>query len=64
MKKKVIINPGCIGCGLCQALAPEVFEVKDISHVKENVDIEKYEREIKEAVASCPVQVISYEDED
>ena len=64
MKKKVIINSGCIGCGLCQALAPEVFEVKDVSHVKEDVDLKNYESEIKEAVDSCPVQVIAYENEE
>lgn len=64
MKKKVKIEPGCIGCGLCQALAPKVFDVTDVSHVNENVDFQKYEQEIEEAAASCPVNVIICEDED
>ena len=63
MKKKVIIKPGCIGCGLCQAVAPEVFSVKNTSEVKKDVDYQKYEKEINEAVALCPVNVIVYEDE-
>lgn len=61
---KVKITAGCIGCGLCQALAPEVFEVIDISHVKEGVDYKKYEHQIKEAVVSCPVQVIEYQEDE
>jgi len=60
--KKVIINPGCISCGTCAFTAPEVFEVTDISHVKEAVDLEKNKERIKEAVRKCPVQVITFEE--
>ena len=63
MKKKLFIKPGCIGCGLCQAVAPEVFNVKNVSEIKKDIDYPKYEKEIKEAVALCPVSVIVYEDE-
>jgi len=62
--KKVKILPGCIGCGMCQALAPEVFTVADVSHVKEGVDCNKYKYEIEQAVDSCPVHVIEYKQED
>jgi len=64
MKKKVKIMPGCIGCGLCQALAPKIFKVTDVSQIKEEVDCEKYKNEIKEAAESCPVKIIMYESED
>lgn len=60
--KKVIINPGCISCGTCAFTAPEVFEVTDISHVRETVDLEKNKECIKEAVCKCPVQVITFEE--
>jgi len=60
--KKVTIMPGCISCGTCQVVCPEVFEVTDISHVKENVDFEKNEEKIKEAAQMCPVNVIEVEE--
>ncbi|MBM18033.1 MAG: 4Fe-4S ferredoxin [Epsilonproteobacteria bacterium] len=58
--KKVNIIPGCITCGTCEFLAPEVFEVLDIAYVKDKVDFKKYEKEIKEACKACPVGVIKY----
>ena len=59
--KKVIIQPGCITCGLCEFLAPNVFEVTDVSRVKQDADIIKYEKEIAQSIKECPVQVIEYE---
>ncbi len=59
--KKVIIQPGCITCGLCEFLAPNVFEVTDVSRVKENADTAKYEKEIIQSIKECPVQVIEFE---
>lgn len=61
--KKITIAPGCIGCGLCESIAPEVFTVNNISRLKDHVDVEKYEEKILTAVKSCPVQVISYQSE-
>ena len=61
--KKVRIEPGCITCGLCEFIAPEVFEVTDVSRIKKNVDSEKYKIEIEQAVRGCPVAVIVYDSE-
>ncbi len=61
-KKRLRILPGCIGCGLCQALAPKVFKVNNVSKVNEGISFSKYEKEINEAVASCPVKVISFKE--
>jgi len=61
--KKLKINPGCISCGACEFIAPEVFEVTDISHVKQGVDIKKYDEKIIAAKERCPVGVIYYEEE-
>jgi ferredoxin len=57
--KKVWINPGCISCGTCEFIAPEVFQVTDISHVKKDADLQANAEKIKQAVASCPVSVIA-----
>ncbi len=58
--KKVFIAPGCITCGRCEFIAPEIFEVLDIAHVKNGADIIKHKEAILEAVKTCPVQVIKY----
>ena len=58
--KKLIpsIDPGCITCGSCEFIAPEVFEVTDRSRVKNDVNYDAYADKIKEAAAKCPVNVI------
>ena len=58
--KSVKIIPGCVTCGTCEFIAPEIFEVFDIAYVKKNIDIEKYKKEIEKAAKSCPVSVIKY----
>jgi ferredoxin len=60
--KKVQIEPGCITCGLCEFIAPDVFEVTDVSRVKQQVHVEEYADSIKEAALGCPVNVIKYEE--
>lgn len=59
---KVVVNrDNCIGCGACEALCPEVFQIDDegLSTVinNENIDEEK----VTEAVESCPTGAISKE---
>ena len=59
---KVVVNrDNCIGCGACEALYPEVFQIDDegLSTVIncENVD----EAKVSEAVESCPTSAISKE---
>jgi len=60
--KNVTIEPGCISCGSCEFIVPEVFQVTDTSHVKDGVDVQKFETFIREAAAKCPVQVIKIEE--
>lgn len=57
--KKVTIEPGCTTCGLCEFIAPEVFEVTDISHVKSHADLIANKEVIRQAAQGCPVQVIA-----
>ena len=58
MKVKVI-SDNCIGCGACEAIAPDLFELKDgVSHAfKEDVP-ENLEDNATEAIESCPTEAI------
>lgn len=60
--KKIRIEPGCITCGLCEFIAPDVFEVTDISRVKKDADLSQ-KNLIEQAMAGCPVSVIVYDQE-
>ncbi len=60
--KKVIIEPGCITCGTCEFIAPDIFEVTDISRVKKDAPLQEKKACIKDAARACPVQVIKYEE--
>ena len=59
--EKVWIIEGCISCGLCSELAPEVFRMEDVAVVNEGVNYNKFEAEIKEAAENCPTEVIKYQ---
>ncbi|MFZ5953623.1 MAG: ferredoxin [Candidatus Dependentiae bacterium] len=60
--KKVTIEPGCTSCGLCEFIAPEIFEVKDVSCVKPQASLQEHVDAIKQAAIGCPVQVIVIEE--
>jgi len=60
--KKVWVEDGCISCGLCEETAPEIFEVNDVSEVKEGANFNVSKDEIIEAANSCPVEVIKFEE--
>lgn len=62
--KKVWIAPGCITCGRCEFIAPEIFEVLDVAYVKNAADLSKHEAAILQAAQTCPVQVIKHIGED
>ena len=62
MKKLIVNTEGCIGCGACVGIEPEHFDFNEdgLSHVisEENLDSSA----IQDAIAACPVQVISLEE--
>ena len=75
---KVTIQPGCISCGTCELVAPEVFVVEVTAHVRpeclqqacvqqdgaqQKCPCEKYKEKIKQAASLCPVGVIVIDDE-
>jgi ferredoxin len=57
----VWIEEGCIACGSCEQICPQVFVVTDRSRIIEGVNFGDYEAQIKEAAECCPVEVIRYE---
>jgi len=46
----------CIGCGSCESVCPEIFELKDS---KARVKAQKTLPCVKEAIDICPVDAIS-----
>lgn len=65
MKKiqRAWIQPGCISCGTCAFLAPELFELRDKSYLKPEGDVNQYQDKLVLAAKSCPVSVIKYQEE-
>mgnify|MGYP001067410737 FL=1 len=64
---KVVVDfDVCQSNGICQGLAPEVFEVRDDGYLyllQEHVDDEALRKKVEMAVNSCPVQAISVEED-
>ena len=59
MVKVNIDKEKCLGCGMCQNICPEVFEVIDgKAQVKQDADLEKEQERVKKAVQSCPAEAI------
>ncbi len=57
---KVWMEEGCIACGDCENICPEVFRVEDIAYVNDGVNFAEFSDKIKEAADDCPVEVIKY----
>lgn len=59
MKAKVI-RENCIGCGACQAIAPNIFEIDDegLSKLLTNEISESDKDDFKDALESCPTGAI------
>lgn len=55
------ILEGCIACGVCESISPEVFTVMDTS-VADNSQVPGHEDECREAADACPVNVIKIEE--
>jgi ferredoxin len=61
---KIKVN-GCIGCGACTGVAPEVFEMDDngLSTVKVEKLTPEQAEAVKDAIDVCPVGAITEEAE-
>lgn len=63
MKARVVENV-CIGCGACQALVPDEFEINDNGIAQAINDKVKEENEdlVKDAKDNCPTGAIAVEE--
>ena len=65
---KVAVNQGnCIGCGACESICPEVFQINDeglSSVIGKEEDFTSHEEEIRDAVDSCPTGAIEESQEE
>ncbi len=59
--KAIVDESTCIGCGLCEGIAPNTFEM-DGSLAKVIEDPVSDEDAAREACDSCPVTAITLED--
>jgi len=61
--KASIDRDGCIACGLCPSVCPEVFRMADDGYAEVYVETvpEEVEDKAKEAEEGCPVSVITVE---
>ncbi|NCD09595.1 MAG: ferredoxin [Negativicutes bacterium] len=61
--KAAIDKAGCISCGLCVSICPDVFRMADDggAEVYVNTVPESAEDAVSEARNSCPVSVITIE---
>lgn len=62
MKKPVVNQDTCIGCGTCVAMAPKTFKMESDgkSHVVESPQDD--EDTIQATIDACPVDAISWEE--
>lgn len=64
MARKVVIDwDECIGCGNCESVCPEVFHVNEDAAKAEVIKPEGGPEDlIEEAMDSCPVECIHWEE--
>ena len=64
MMKVKVNRDACIGCGACQVIAPNLFELDEEGISKALVDeVEEQEEEIaRDASDSCPTAAIEIEE--
>ncbi len=57
---RVNVNEDCIGCGLCESMCPDVFQMEG-DRSKAVSDSDLFREQAVEAAAACPVAAIEVE---
>jgi ferredoxin len=60
VKKIIVDQKKCIGCGLCEALAPKTFKLKNKGKSEVINQEGDSKADIQNAIDSCPVNAIAY----
>lgn len=61
--KAVVSKEDCIGCQLCESIAPEVFHRSEDGFTSQGSEFgEDALADVEEAADSCPTEAISIED--
>ena len=55
---KTIVNEDCIGCGMCEGVCPEVFQLNGSGMSEVVGDPNLYADKTQEAAEICPVNAI------
>jgi ferredoxin len=64
MARVVVVDQDeCIGCGTCEGICPEVFEVNEETGTSQVINPEGGPEDlIEEAIESCPVEAIHWQE--
>ena len=62
--KITVLKDACIGCGACQAIAPDVFEIEDdgLACAKTENFTDNNKEDVLDASESCPTGAIKIEE--
>ena len=64
MAKRLVIDAQeCEGCETCVELCPEVFEFDEDAEVAKVINPESEDECVEEAIDSCPVECIYWEED-
>lgn len=62
MKKVKIDKEKCLGCGLCVSIAKKAFKLSDEGKAEVLAVTKEDEAKVQEAIDSCPVGAIKWQD--
>jgi ferredoxin len=54
----MVLFDRCLGCGICENLAPEVIRVEDVAQVILKQVPEKFQKAVQQAVNECPEEAL------
>ena len=61
---RVIVSEDCQGCGVCEAKAPDIFEITDegVARVLLEIVPAEHEAAVREAAYECPTESVVISD--